>query len=379
MFLPLEIEHLRDVREGLYAFARPHLPWGFATHRSRDPERLRDPYFQHVHGAVASMSRDMIEAWTRYVGKPLVLFGPVADPAYPWVGVDQKVAGRLSADHLIGCGFQVLGYYRRADTEPQPAWIDGFESAARAAGVRVSHYDPAAQYPDTPIPADTGLNFDPHVYTWLRSMPEPGAVCCADDRSALQIAEFCRRTDIRVPEQLAVLGAGDDDMSCRLAYPPVSAIKLPGHKIGYEAARLLNQWLATGCNPRTHVCLAPSALVARQSTDTVAAADSKVAAAMRFIRDHAHTGITVEDAVEAVRISRRDLERRFRRVLRVSPYAMILRVRLDHARRLLADTDRTILDIATACGFSDAGRLTIAFRKAFDEAPGQYRKRYRLR
>ena len=46
---------------------------------------------------------------------------------------------------------------------------------------------------------------------------------------------------------------------------------------------------------------------------------------------------------------------------------------------MLSETDRTIADIATRCGFASPERLTIVFRAAVGIVPSMYRARFRQR
>lgn len=58
--------------------------------------------------------------------------------------------------------------------------------------------------------------------------------------------------------------------------------------------------------------------------------------------------------------------------------AEIHRVRVDHARQLLVQTDLAMPQIAAACGFSNASRFGIVFNKKVGQPPTSYRARHRL-
>ena len=60
--------------------------------------------------------------------------------------------------------------------------------------------------------------------------------------------------------------------------------------------------------------IAPKGVIARRSTYVFAVDDEDVAAAMRFIRQHACEGIKVDDVLSVVPLSRTALERRFSQV-----------------------------------------------------------------
>jgi AraC-like DNA-binding protein len=52
-------------------------------------------------------------------------------------------------------------------------------------------------------------------------------------------------------------------------------------------------------------------------------------------------------------------------------------LRLEHARKLLANTSQHVTTIAMTCGFSDASHFILWFRKQYGETPYAYRKRRR--
>ncbi|MDR0351918.1 MAG: helix-turn-helix transcriptional regulator, partial [Opitutaceae bacterium] len=58
---------------------------------------------------------------------------------------------------------------------------------------------------------------------------------------------------------------------------------------------------------------------------------------------------------------------------------LLLRIRLDNARRLLARDSSTVVEIAAACGFSEQSYFTRVFKKTFNETPLDYRRRVRAR
>lgn len=59
----------------------------------------------------------------------------------------------------------------------------------------------------------------------------------------------------------------------------------------------------------------------------------------------------------------------------VSFSQLLLRIRLDNARRMLARDNRTVMEVATACGFGEQSYFTRVFKKHFSETPVEYRRR----
>lgn len=69
----------------------------------------------------------------------------------------------------------------------------------------------------------------------------------------------------------------------------------------------------------------------------------------------------------------RRLEQIFRDGLGQGPAAAYLELRLQAARRMMADTEHSIQEIALRCGFSDRSAFSRAFRRRFDQTPRQAR------
>ncbi|MEM9012487.1 MAG: helix-turn-helix domain-containing protein [Pseudomonadota bacterium] len=67
--------------------------------------------------------------------------------------------------------------------------------------------------------------------------------------------------------------------------------------------------------------------------------------------------------------------RRFRASLGMAPSVYVQEQRVRHAAKLLIETDRTLSDIALACGFSSQSHLNRVFKQITGDSPGAYRKK----
>jgi len=85
--------------------------------------------------------------------------------------------------------------------------------------------------------------------------------------------------------------------------------------------------------------------------------------------------VAVTDIAEHCSISQRQLERLFAEQLDSSPNGYYLRLRLEHARELLQDTDRSVLEVALACGFGSCASLSRAYRRHYGVPPSRDRRR----
>ena len=99
--------------------------------------------------------------------------------------------------------------------------------------------------------------------------------------------------------------------------------------------------------------------------------------AVAYLRDHYDEAISREGIAEALGVSANYFSRVFRRELGLSPSQYLLRLGLMRAKRLLADTDMSVTEIAGAVGVSDAAYFSRVFRKEVGRSPLAYRKQIR--
>jgi LacI family transcriptional regulator len=175
----------------------------------------------------------------------VVLWGQLAGSNLPFVDVDNARGARSAVEHLVS-----LGHKRIACITNGPIRYVGSESDDRLRGYRealVGHH----------IPVDNDLirfgDFDERSgYEATRSLlaePDtPTAVFVASDEVALGALEAARTADVRVPDQLAVVGF-DDLPSSRLISPSLTTVRVPARDLGAAAARMLLERIELGTRP----------------------------------------------------------------------------------------------------------------------------------
>ncbi|MDR1384734.1 MAG: AraC family transcriptional regulator [Planctomycetaceae bacterium] len=97
---------------------------------------------------------------------------------------------------------------------------------------------------------------------------------------------------------------------------------------------------------------------------------------VQYIFEHFAEKISVKDLASMTYLSVSQFERRFFQNFKRTPRGFILRVRLDSAMRLLAESDLSITQIAVHTGFYDSSFFTRQFKKAIGLKPLEFRKRY---
>jgi transcriptional regulator GlxA family with amidase domain len=92
--------------------------------------------------------------------------------------------------------------------------------------------------------------------------------------------------------------------------------------------------------------------------------------------DHLAADLSVPALARRAGMSTRNFARVFHAELRTTPAAFVETTRLEAARRLLESTDRTIDDIARACGFGTVETMHRTFKRTVRVTPGDYRRHF---
>jgi LacI family transcriptional regulator len=180
-----------------------------------------------------------------------------------------------------------------------------------------------------------------------------------------------------VPDDIAVVGVENDETLTSLSSPPLSSVLLAGERSGYEAAAQLDMMMNGGMRKSDRTFIPPIGVFTRQSSDIIAVEDPLLAMALRIIRDQSVQGLTVDELLKQVPISRSSLERNCRAVLGRSPNEEINHRRIAGACDLLRDTELSLEVIANRTGFQSAQYLICVFKKLRGLTPGQYRTQSR--
>jgi len=361
-----------SVIRGIADYSQNHGHWYLLIDPRDHEQRSTLPDLWAGHGIIARIgSRAQIEQ--------------IRERAVPTVNVDtvfEKLSGvydvvtddiersRLAFAHLRDRGFEEFAYFAPPSRKYSTTRGSEFMTLVKEAGFRCSEYKPGYR-----IGRKIGWQEQQRrVSRWLSLLPKPIAVLTVDAASGRQLAEICYASEIRVPDEVAILAGDTDDLMCEVCTPPLSSVAVAGRRIGYEAAVLLDKLISGEIPTKQQNKIPPQGVISRQSTDILAIDDPMIVRALRFIQTHAFQDIVVQDILHEVPISRRSLEIQFRRYLGRSPAEEIRRVRLEKGLELLARSDLAISEIATACGFTNGTRFGVAFRKRFQQTPLAYRK-----
>ncbi len=283
---------------------------------------------------------------------------------------DDGVIGAMAADHLREMGLRHFAYAGFNRLPWSLARMEGFQERLSKAGcVARCHLVPFHATRRAAARGELALG------RWLRELPKPVGLMVCNDEFALSISELCRADQLRVPEQVAIIGVDNDEVICELSSPPLSSVAISTQRAGYEAARLLDGLMRKQSSARTVIARA-SRVVGRRSTDMTAVDDPEVAKALHFIRQNPHRIIQVGDVVRATSLSRRSLADRFARTLGRSISDQINRRRVEQIMRVLTTTNRSIAQIAEDIGYFSDKHIARYFCRQTGMTPRAYRKKH---
>jgi LacI family transcriptional regulator len=355
----------RELLHGVRDWMRAHGSW--AIHLSEQGRGNQPPSWLRSwrgNGIIARIENETIASAVRACGLPTVnVSASGLGPEFPAVISDSAAIAEQAATHLLERGLRHFGYCGDARFTWSQRHGDNFVTALRHRGHTCSVF-----------PAATGDAADwrreqAKLARWLKSLPKPvGVMACYDIRGQ-QVLDVCRALGLRVPEDVAVIGQHNDELLCELCDPPLSSVIPNARRAGSEAAALLDRLMRGRAVTRKRIEVPPIGIATRQSTDLVAVEDERLARAMRFIREHAHEVIGVEEIARAAGMSRSLLERKFREAFGRSPWDQVMQLRLRQAEQLLSQTRLSIAEIAERTGFGTPEYFSAAFRKLTGISP----------
>lgn len=207
----------------------------------------------------------------------------------------------------------------------------------------------------------------------LRDLPKPAAVFAAHDTIAAQAIREARRAGIAIPEDLSVLGVDNERLTCLHTDPPLATIQPDFERAGYLAAQALDR-LLHGRSVRRSQMYHVRTTILRRSLEPAGTAGRLVQRALELINDHALEYRTIDELANALDISRRLLDRRFRQIVGRSVLDVIQDKRLESVCTLLKTTELPISEICASCSF---GSGTYPLR-LFKARMGMTMRAYRL-
>jgi LacI family transcriptional regulator len=292
---------------------------------------------------------------------------------FPRVLMDYAAGSKLVAEHFLTRGFRHFLYYSDRDNWGLEERGKGFIAALEEAGYRCDwlrwHKTP---YFDSQ--RDQWTRKRQWLQAYLKKAPTPLAVFAGNDELALEILEACETAGLAVPESIAIVGADNLLLAPDSMSTPISTVD-PNHELmGYTGAKLLDKLMKGRAAPAKPIRIPPGELIVRRSSDLLAINHKGLSNSLRYMMEHCHEPITVEDVVAVAAMSRRGLHKAFLQHLGRTPGNQLLSIRMERAKRLLLESPHKVEVIANMCGFTSPNGFSVAFKHATRLSPSEFRE-----
>ena len=371
--------------QGIARFARSH-----GWHLTIVDRLARFPRGWRGDGALVTLRGN---AKTNRFVRGLVRDGiPVVDLTFnnpeirlPRVSGDHEAFGRLARKHFESLNFHHFAWFSTGWSHVHELRFCGYAAKTREEGRGMRDENAAKWVLEDMVGNDEIDNwrlFLKIIGRELKSAPKPLAVLTYDDADAAKVLSAALEAGLRVPEDVAIMGIGNDTVICENQAVPLSSVDHDLEKNGYEGAVLLDKLMSSkreeGRGMRDEAqkfrLIPPRGIVIRKSTDTLAADDPVLSAALREISRRLPTSFGVAEIAEALKVPRTRLDRLFAEKFSRSVGKEIVRQRIERAKRLLTSTDKPMKEIAALCGYCNAGYFTNAFRAETGVTPTAWRR-----
>lgn len=362
----------RQIIEGIADYATEQGGWDFWIEFRGLKERLGFPASWDGHGTICRLTDTRIQQSIIKRRLPAVNVSWLGKHSQkiPKVVSDECACANLAAQFFLKKGFRSFGYIGP---------------------------DPKTNYPETilkqfrgEVELAEGVCFDFPYYEltkeadyekqqkrlkqWLWELPKPVALLVWSSKVGREVSTVCVNHHLEIPDQVAILSIEHDPLMSSLSPVPLSYINQAPHAVGYAAATLLDQMIQRKPAPKKPIFIPPLSIEERASTDTLFADDDLVREAIQFIRQNAQEPLQVADLTQQLNVSRRILEHRFQKALHRSPASEIRQEKLKRITKLLQDTNLTISQIATRCGFQHQEAMIRMFGRLIGMSPREYRQ-----
>ena len=187
---------------------------------------------------------------------PLVFF----NAKYPWsefpfTAMDDEAAGKTVTDYLFSCGHrQICGIFALDDIQGHKRY-SGFMSSCIAHNVRLAEKN-VLWY----ATSDQSSIFVYAQSKLLELLNNSTAVVCYNDKIAVNLLRFCKEHEIRVPDDLSIVGI-DDSKYSTICDVPLTTVRHPHQMLGETAAKMLLEQMYTPAESQRNRIFTPELII----------------------------------------------------------------------------------------------------------------------
>ena len=332
-------EYGRRLVDGVAAYAQKAHDWRLVW-ISPDAKPIRGA-FDGCSGVIARVANDALARRLARTGLPVVdVFCQREYAGFFGVNSDHETIGRLAAEHFLAKRHSTFAFVGFRNVSFSSKRYRAFAGTIERHGYKVA-------VREMPLVRDQRAFFTVAVFA-------------ANDLLAVTVSRLARNAGVAVPEDMALLGVDDDRLLCACAETPISSIDPNAFGIGFSAARVLAAVLNTPPEKKRHPVyhVAPNGIVERASTERHAVSPQWFADVLGYIDSALDKHLSTVDLVARTGRSHVTISKMFGERLGMSPVRYITSVKMKAAKRMLADGNLLVKEIAARTGYASIARFS---------------------
>jgi len=212
------------------------------------------------------------------------------------------------------------------------------------------------------------------IANWLMSLPKPTSLFAASDSLGSAAISACLLNNIKVPEEVAIIGADNDQHTCEITNPSLSSIDLHPESIGRACAWALAKEIGIIASLRSAPTVIPPSLVVRESSHSTNSNSKLYKKAITWINENALYGPSVQEVADYCNTSKRTLERAFLDINNCTPATYIRNQRLQGILYLLGKKELSLNQLSQISNFPDSSSFSNFIKRKTGKTPRELRK-----
>lgn len=274
-----------------------------------------------------------------------------------------------AADLLVRHGLSDFGYVGSRHDLAAKSWDserrEAFRLALSRRGFKTSIFCTADA-------KDTDSDFAA-LCDWLQAIPKPCGLFASDDMRAMRVLGACRSVGISVPEQIQVVGADNEEWICGHTSPTLTSVEPDFEGCGHRAAETLLAMM-DGREYAGETSFGVLRVEQRMSTTDIHGSTSRAVRARAWLRDNCCGPVDFAQVAALVGCSMRMLQLSYKAVFGRTMQQDMVELRIEHAKRLLSDSDTPICKIPELCGSDSPNHFLQLFKKRTGMTMLQWRR-----
>ena len=321
---PSGVLHLERLAKGIRRYAKD-LPWQWVTSPEKHFLSIKSLENWKGDGVIAMINTLEGQRILENLDCKVVnISGAMENSPFPRVTVDYADAGHMAGEHLRRKGFKRFAFYGLSDLWYSHELKRGFGEELESSGFSVLGHDtPSSILEDPPNPNDLEK-----LDQWLLELPKPIAILASHDPRGAILLQRLQLLQIDVPGDVAVMSVNNDSQTCEFAKPTMTSIQRNEEKVGFLAAKVLDQCMR-GETPQSYTVIPPLEVIERQSTRTLALENPLLQKAIQYMQSKVHEDLSVDQIAQEIGKSRRWLEMSMKAELQVSPKQIFSKIKAE--------------------------------------------------